>query len=234
MRPSNVFQLEMASHLADRRTLIIRLGFTLLLGLPFILIAMPPKIQVSGLLIIMIFITFFGAAVTFVRRRAEGHYTRLKLLPIPVPGIIGDMILAGVLIDFVQMGLLLALFMIVYSPGITAWALLETAGLFVLVILILNVLGILLAFVIKKNSEAHLFGALAAGFLAFISGLFPVPGRFQKAIEILTTWNPLSNLGKGLMALAANPESGRDALTLAWTIVLMLFIFAILQRTLRR
>ena len=41
MRPGNVFQLEMATALAGRRAAAMRLALPLLLGLPFVLTAMP-------------------------------------------------------------------------------------------------------------------------------------------------------------------------------------------------
>ncbi len=233
MRPDNVFKLEIAALLADGRALIIRFAFTLLLGLPFVVIAMPAGIQVAGLQIILLFTGFFGATVHFARRRAEGHFNRLKLLPLPVPGIIGDMLLAGVLTDCAQMGLLLVLFIWVNTAGAPLSALLEISGLFVLTVSTLNLLGTLLAFLIQNTSEAHLFGALATGLLAFFSGLFPVPESMQGAIEGLGAWNPLSCMGDRLLGLTTGREAG-GGFTPAWIVILGLFTAVACLRFLHR
>ena len=46
----------------------------------------------------------FGAAVTRVRRRSEGHLTRLRLLPVAPWRVWADLLLAGAAIDLLQFG----------------------------------------------------------------------------------------------------------------------------------
>jgi ABC-type multidrug transport system permease subunit len=230
VRPGNVFQLEMAAAVAGRRTLMIRLGFTLLLGLPFILVSMPVKIQASGLSVIIIFIAFFGSAVTFVRRKSEGHMDRLKILPVPGWRIIGDMVLAGAFIDCIQMGLLFFFLFMIYGSFMTYITILKITGLFITTLLLLNLLGILLASITKDNAEVHLFGTLGSGLLAFISGLFPVPDSLEPVVRLATAWNPLSMMGNTLIRASIRPSYAMNDLDVPWMMILFLFILIVGQR----
>jgi hypothetical protein len=213
---------------------MIRLGFTLLVGLPFILISMPTRIKISGLLVLMIFTTFFGSAVSIVRRRTEGHYNKLKLLPIPMWSILSDMVLANGLIDFFQMGILLALFSLVNFNGITLIAALSISGLFIINIFILNIWGILLGHFVRNNSEVHLFGALGVGILAFLSGLFPVHSSLKNIIEIVSSWNTVSILRNNIMGLATESYYCNVPSTIISTLVLIAFLLILFMRILDR
>ncbi|EFK07938.1 ABC-2 type transporter [delta proteobacterium NaphS2] len=230
MRPGNVFQLDTAAFLANRRGLIIRLGFTMLLGLPFVIIAMPLKIRLSGLSFIIIFVTFFGAAVSSVRRKTEGHYERLKVLPLPLWIIQMDMMLAGALVDFIQTGFLLVLFIAFYGTGITFGAILEISGLFITTLLLFNALGMMLACLMKNNSEVHLFGALGAFILAFISGLMPAPAVIQKWIVIIGRWNPLTAMGRSLMGTAQGQMGGIHDAGVFWGLMTLIFLIIVFIR----
>jgi hypothetical protein len=230
MMPHNVFQLETAAFLANRRGLIIRLGFTLLLGLPFVIIAMPLKIRLSGLSFIIIFVTFFGAAVSSVRRKTEGHDERLKVLPLPLWHIRMDMMLAGALVDFIQTGFLLVLFMVFYGTGITLGAILKISGLFIMTIVLFNTFGMMLACLMKNNSEVHLFGALGAFILAFLSSLMPVPAPIQNWILIIGGWNPLAALGRSLIRTAQGQMGGTHDAGALWMPVTLIFVIIVLMR----
>jgi len=221
---SNVFQLEIAAALAGRRSMMIRLGFTWLLGLPFILVDMPLRVKVSGLSVIIIFIAFFGAAVTYVRRKTEGKLERLKILPIPGWRITGDMILAGALMDCIQMFLLLLLFFMTLDVPVTFVAVLKITGLFITSVLLFNLLGILLALTVKDNSEVHLFGVLGAILLAFLSGLFPVSERLQPMTDLAGACNPLTIMVKDLIRLSEGRFETLHELAAPWIIVMFLFI----------
>ncbi|MCF8131482.1 MAG: ABC transporter permease [Deltaproteobacteria bacterium] len=230
MMPHNVFQLETAAFLANRRGLIIRLGFTALLGLPFVVIAMPLQIRLSGLSFIIIFVTFFGAAVSSVRRKREGHYERLKVLPLPLWNIQMDMMLAGALVDFIQTGFLLVLFMVFYGTSITLGAILKISGLFILTLVLFNALGMMLACLVKNNSEVHLFGALGAFILAFLSSLMPVPAAIQKWILVIDRWNPLAAMGRSLISTAQGQTVGMHDAGVLWMLITLVFIIIVLMR----
>lgn len=215
MKPANVFQLEMTAGLASVRSLFMKVGFALLLGLPFVFITMPLEVRIRGLTILVIFPSFFGAAVTLVRRRSEGHLRRLRLLPIPRWILLGDILLYGAVMDCLQMGPVLILLAI-------------ACAIFFGTVLLLNLLGMLLGFVMKSNPEVHLAAALAAGTIAFASGLLPAPPRVQWLIERRGSWNPVFHLSCALGRLEQGGEARGGILVVASCafagIILILFL----------
>jgi hypothetical protein len=227
MKPGNIFQLEMRVAFARKRSFIIKLGFTFLLGFPFVLLAIPIKVQVAGLVMLVLFTSFFGAAVSLVRRRADGFIRRLRILPIRGWVILGDFLIAGVVIDLMQMGILLAIFTLVHGSGVTPGAVILTGGVFFLAVLFLNIAGMLLGFAMKSNSEVHLVGALAIGILAFISDIIPVPGRLIQIIETTGRWSPVAAFARSLerLALGTGTVGSMEVLASGIFICVMFAIF---------
>lgn len=230
MMPENVFQLELAAALSNRRRLLMRLGLPLLLGLPFVLAAMPAAVRAGGLVMLVLFIGFFGAAVSAVRRRTEGLETRLRVLPVSTRTVRFDLILAGSLVDVLQTAPLLVLFALVNAAQSEPGALLVAAGLLVWVVLALNLLGLLLAALMRSNPEVHLAGALAVGLIAFASGLFPAFDRLRPVVAAVSAWSPVAWLA-GALQRTAEGNTGYGAAAQAWAAgALGLFLLACLAR----
>jgi hypothetical protein len=204
--PSNVFRLEIAATFAGVRGWMMRLGFTMLIALPFLLVAMPPGVRASGLTMLILFTGFFGAAVALVRRRSDGQLRLLHLLPGPRIFSYADMILAGAAVDVVQVILVVLLYLAVNAPGFAPIDALRGFGFLVAALVPLNLLGLLLGLAMKGNAEVHLTGALSVGVLAIGSGLAPVPRRLEGPVEVLSAVNPISLFREYLLS-AADPVS---------------------------
>jgi hypothetical protein len=221
MTPANIYQLEVKSSLSSGRSLFMKLGFTFLLGFPFVLVDLPVRIQAAGLVMILLFAGFLGAAITCVHRRSEGHLTKLKLLPLPRWLIYTDLTLASAAVDILQMGLLLGLFLTVRGDGSTAGSVIVMAGLFLSNVLLLDGLGVGLGALARSNSEVHLAGALGVGVIAFLSGLFPVPARLQGFVSATSRFSPPAHLMNALTAAGAASETTPPPVSLsaAWAVV---------------
>ncbi len=203
MKPANLFQLEMASALSNRWAFIMRLGLPILLAGPFCLIDMPVRMKASGIVMLILFLTFFGAAVAMVRRRSNGQLTRLSVLPIRRGIIWLDYLLAGAAMDLVQLAGVLSLYICINAVhGTDAMVILTTAGWLCVVVLLLNLLGMCLAMVVAGNQEVHLLGAMFVGLLALVSGLFPVPDRIAGLVETIAQVSPVGILASQLAGLA--------------------------------
>jgi hypothetical protein len=191
MKPANLFQMETAALLASRRTLCIKLAFPLLLGLPFVLLEMPLNARLAGLVILLVMVAFFGSSVAFVRRRREGRMGRLMILPVSMGRIMGDLLLAGIVVDLMQMGSVVIVFVFVHGSGMALETAVTTAGLLAAALLLLNVMGMALGYAMNENSEIHLTGGLVSGVIILFSGILPVPAPIQRVIEPVAAWNPL-------------------------------------------
>jgi hypothetical protein len=198
MKPANVFQLVLAEKFASARGAAMRLGLAFLLGLPFVLAAMPARVKAAGLVMLIVFTSFFGAAVGLVRWRTEGRITRLRVLPTPVWKTSGDYLLANSAVDLMQTGPVLVLLVVLNGNTTDIGLYAAGAGLFSATVLILNLLGILLGWAMKSNPEVHLFGAVAVGLIAFFSGLFPVPHAISRLVTAVAAWNPVGVLARAL------------------------------------
>jgi hypothetical protein len=202
MRPANLFQVEMAVLAAGTRGLLTKLGLSLLLGLPFVLFAMPLSVRLGALVAILTFTSFFGAAVGIVRRRGEGQLQRLALLPVRRSVVLLDLLLSFSVLDAAQLGILLAPFLAIHAPGLTLWGAVLAAGRLLQAVVLLNALGLALGLSLRSNPEVHLFGALASGVLLALSGRIPVPERIRPLLEPVARWNPVSRFAAALAQVA--------------------------------
>ena len=200
--PSNTFLMECVDIFGNPRKMVLKLVFTLLLGLPFILANMPGAVRISGIGFLVLFSSFFGASVGMVRKKTAGLTIRLTLLPIPGIVWLSDFALAGAVMDFLQTGTILALYLLIHGQGVTPGAVLLTATLFAMTVLILNVLGIMLGQWLSSNAEVHLTGAFMTLILAFASGLVPMPERLRTIQGTAAQFNPLNILLKVLKGCA--------------------------------
>lgn len=203
--PANTFQMECADILGNPRKMVLKVVFTLLLGLPFVLADMPGRVRLAGVGFLILFSSFFGASVGMVRKKTAGLTLRLALLPIPGIVWLSDFVLAGSLMDFFQSGTILALYLLIHGQAVTVGAVLFAASLFAVTVLILNALGIMLGQWLSSNAEVHLAGALSTLMLAFMSGLVPVPERLRFIQSVAVRYNPLDLL---LNILGNCAESG--------------------------
>jgi ABC-type multidrug transport system permease subunit len=228
MRPANLFQVEMAVLAAGTRGLLTKLGLSLLLGLPFVLFAMPLPVRLAGLTAILTFSSFFGAAVGIVRRRTEGQLQRLALLPLRRSTVLLDLLLSFAVLDAAQLGILLALFLAIHAQDPTAWTLVLAAGRLLQAVVLLNALGLGLGLSLRSNPEVHLFGALAAGVLLALSGQIPVPARVRPLLVPIARWNPVSRFAASLGEAAGGLTAGGPPI--GALVFLLLFASAIAWR----
>ncbi len=202
MIPGNVFRLQLAAAMAGRRRMALRIGVTVLLALPFLLVDMPAHAQASGLAMVIVFTAFFGAAVGHARLRADQRLARLRLLPIS-PGVLTlDLVLASMAARLGPTAVVLAAFVAVNGRAGAVAAILSLAAALTVSLLLLTVLGMIIGRLARDNAEVHLFGALTAVVLAAMSGLTPLPERLS-GLNVLTPVNPITWLHKTLVSLAA-------------------------------
>ena len=198
MKPVTVFHLELASALSGFRPIIMRLGLAFLIGAPFVFVSMPVRVQVGGLVTLVIFTTFFGAAVGMTRARAEGRLARLALLPIPRWKVLADIVLSNAVIDMLQTTPLLVFFILINGSDVKSAILLPLAGFYCATIFLLNMTGVLVGWIMKSNPEVHLIGGLSVGIVAFVSGLFSRPGAGWPAYGAYHAMEP--HIGTGAPA----------------------------------
>jgi ABC-type multidrug transport system permease subunit len=194
MRPTSVYQLELASVFSNARSIFMKLGYAYLLGLPFALIQMPAHVRVIGITMLILFTSFFGAATSLVTRRTEGQMARLGQLPIRRSSLYFDLLLSGAVVDIAQVGVVLILLLLVNGTGVSLALVAAIAATFVLAVLFLNILGMLLGLVSKNSQEVHLIGALGVGIIGFLSGIFPTPDRIEGLIAATSSVSPLHML----------------------------------------
>lgn len=225
--PANTFLMECADIFGNPRKMILKLVFTLLLGLPFILANMPGTVSIAGIGFLILFSSFFGASVGMVRKKTAGLIIRLSLLPVPSIVWLSDFALAGAVMDFFQTGTILALYLLVHGQGITVGAIMLTVTLFAVTVLILNILGIMLGQWLSSNAEVHLTGAFTTLILAFVSGLVPVPERLRIVQGAAAQYNPLNML---LKVLSGCTEGGThvSGIHIVWSLTVIAILATVI------
>lgn len=229
MTAGNLFRLQLAEAFSNRRLVIFRIAITALLALPFILVGMPVRAQAGGLVMVILFTSFFGAAVSFARLISEKRLERLMLLPASHGLIWLDLVFSSALLRLVPVMAVLVAFIAVNGKGITPASLINVAGMLSMSLLLLTLLGMVAGRLSHSNGEVHLFGAIICTVLAVVSGIMPLPGRL-KFLAVTATCNPISRLLTALIELA-NGNQAISGTELVLTSMILLALAAIsLQR----
>ena len=206
MMHGNVFRLQLAAYFGDRRRITLRIGVSTLLALPFIFVSMPARAQATGIVMVILFTGFFGAAVGHARLRADLRYARLTLLPMSRGVLWLDLVLASALARLAPVMVVLAGFLVVNGREVTPASLIGLLGFLCASLLLLTLLGMGTGRLARSNGEVHLFGALVCAMLAFISGVTPLPEKLTW-LKTTTVWNPISRLLTALTRLSGNSAS---------------------------
>ncbi len=220
--PPSLFRLEVKAALAGVRAIGLRVGVTLLLGLPFVLVAVPLRIGAAGMAMLVTFTALFGAVVGGVRRREDGRREHLRLLPLPRWLVAADTILAGATVDMVQIAPLMVAFAASRAAPASWATVVGLAGALAASLLLLNALGLAVASRVRTNAEAHLYGALAVAGAALFSGLVPTPEHLQGLVAVTARWSPLHHLAAMLQAVA-----GEDPGVTIWPMGATLVVFLV-------
>ena len=193
MMPGNLFRLQMLAALGDRRHLVLRIGISFLLAMPFIFVGMPERVKAAGIVMVILFTSFFGAAVGHARLRAEMRLARLMLLPTSRAIIWLDLVLASTLSRLVPAVIVLSGFVLINGQNIAPVSIIDLFGLLCSSLILLTLLGMGTGRLARSNGEVHLFGALVCAIIAFISGVTPLP---QKLLwfKAMVAFNPLGRL----------------------------------------
>ena len=226
MKPTNLYQIELASVFANGRSLAIKLGYAYLLGLPFALIEMSANARVIGVIVLILFTSFFGAATTIVSRRSDGLLDRLQMLPLRKRGIYLDFLLSGAIVDILQVGVVFLLLLAVNGSSVSLNLVLGIAGMFVLSALLLNILGMLLGTIAKGSQEVYLIGSLGIGVIGFFSGLYPVSGKIESVVDTISRFSPLRYLADTMRWSMADASVTVGSVA-DWQAVLSILLIAI-------
>ena len=212
MTCGNLFRLQMAAAMTNKRQVALRVGVSTLLATPFIFVDMGPRAQTIGIVMVILFTGFFGAATAHARLRSDLRYARLTLLPIPRPTIWLDLILASILARLTPVLIVLTAFVAVNAQSISPASIPTLLGLLCGCLLVLTLLGMAIGTLARTNGEVHLLGALTVALLAFVSGITPLPHRLIW-LKMAAKCNPIAMLLDELNRLSI-PESSIPPLQL--------------------
>lgn len=229
MMAGNLFRLQLTEAFSNRRLVIFRIAITALLALPFILVGMPARVQAGGIVMVILFTSFFGAAVSFARLIAEKRLERLMLLPTSHGLIWFDLVFSSAFLRLIPVVVVLAGFIAVNGKGITPTSLISVAGMLCMSLLLLTLLGMGAGWLSRSNGEVHLFGAIICTILAVVSGIMPLPEKL-KFLAITKSWNPIARLLTTLIELA-NGDAVISEMELVLTSIILIILAALtLQR----
>lgn len=197
MMPANLFCLQLAASFGNRRRFLLRLGISVLLSLPFILVAMPGRAQTVGLVMVIIFTSFFGAAIGHAQLRHDLRLARLTLLPTSRSLLSLDLLLASMVARIIPAATVLICFLFANAQDLTPSGIIHLFAWLCAALLLVILLGMGAARLARSNGEVHLFGMLICAALAFISGLTPLPAKLTP-VQATAFLNPIARLHTAL------------------------------------
>ncbi len=202
MMPSNLFCLQVAAAFEGRRRLILRIGISAMLALPFILVAMPAGVQAAGLIMVILFTSFFGAATSHAQLRHDLRLGRLTLLPTSRAVVWLDLVLASMVARIVPASIVLTCFVFINGQGMSPSESISLIGWLCGSLGLLVLLGMGTAKLARNNAEVHLFGVLACAILACVSKVTPLPAKLR-CVESTTFLNPIAQLLRAIKRVSA-------------------------------
>jgi hypothetical protein len=134
--------------------------------------------------------------------------------------------------DFLRLGILLALFLLLRGNPPSLSFVITTAGALLASVLVCNILGGFLGTFLRNNPEIHLFGALGCALFGAASGILPLPARLLIIVDSLNPWNPLAHLLTKLEAFIDDKNVVATPLDVFSTLLLAATAGVILLRSL--
>jgi hypothetical protein len=229
MMPGNLFRLQILASLGDRRHLILRIGISFLLAMPFIFVGMPARAKAAGIVMVILFTSFFGAAVGHARLRAEMRLARLMLLPTSRAIIWLDLVLSSTLSRLVPAIIVLSGFVLINGQNIMPASIINLFGLLCSSLILLTLLGMGIGRLACSNGEVHLFGALVCAMIAFFSGVTPLPKRLLW-LNAVSAFNPIGRLLTFLKDIGEGTKYLSNTELVFASLVSAAVVFAVIMR----
>ena len=185
-----VWRLEWRLALRRRRLLLLNIAIPLLLVLPIAMSAAPAFHASAAYTVLFILFGTFGSAIPLLRDGESGPLRRVILRGVSERALLAERILAGAVLDTLE--ILPALLAVSWfgRPGGATLALLLVS--LPLALLAANLVGALVAAVARSIAEGALLASLASLFLLHGSGVFrtPDPGSWQARLEEFLPFAP--------------------------------------------
>lgn len=229
MTPLNLFRLQLMDTFTGSARLTVRFGVTILLALPFIFIDLPMPAKSSGLVMVIMFTTFFGSAIAHARLCEDGRFTRLRLLPISRPILWLDLVLASAINRMIPAAILLTGFIIINGPTVSFVFLIYIAFELCATVVLLVISATLLGHAARSNGQVHLFAALVCACIAFISGVIPTAPKLASVTAALAA-NPLYQLRNALSGMTNETLTISSLKFIMSCIILAVFALVIVLR----
>jgi len=218
-----VWRLEWTMALRRRRLLALNMGIPLLLVVPIAVGGAPAFHAAAAYAVLFVLFATFGSAIPLIRDGGDGLLRRTLLAGGSGRAILVPRLLAGGILDALQ--LLPALVVVLVAGGAHGGVWLLAAPLLLGAVLAGNLVGVWVAALARSLAEGALFAAVVSLFLLHASGVFrtPAPGSLAAAVEPLapfTAFHRMLLAGAGGGPLA--PGTDLTGLLATWGGVLLI------------
>lgn len=203
-----MWRLEWRLALRRRRLLLLNTAIPLLLVLPLAAGGAPAYHASAAYAVLFVLFGTFGSAIPLLRDGEGGPLRRVILRGIPERVLLAERILAGVVLDTLE--ILPALLVVSWLGGAGGPALAMLLASVPPALLAANLVGCWVAALARSIAEGALLAALASLFLLHGSGVFrtPAEGSWEAGLEALLPFTPFH---EALFAVAGGALPGGNA-----------------------
>jgi hypothetical protein len=202
MLPGTIWQRELVEFAQRRRSLVIKLAFPLLFGIPLVSAA-PPVYAAITLTMLFAIIGALGGGAVLSRERLSGLSLRYRTLPVTPGRLLIERLSTSGAIDLLQVAPVLLLIALRHPSQFAWWPalLLSTAA----ALLIGNLMGAVASTLSDSPGEVMLYVFIALLPLLYLSGVFtPLT---EPALLVVSRLLPFSYLHEALLgALGGQPN----------------------------
>lgn len=200
-----MWRLEWRLALRRRRLLLLNTAIPLLLVLPLAAGGAPAYHASAAYAVLFVLFGTFGSAIPLLRDGEGGPLRRVILRGIPERVLLAERILAGAVLDTLE--ILPALLVVSWLGGAGGPALAMLLASVPPALLAANLVGCWVAALARSIAEGALLAAVASLFLLHGSGVFrtPVEGSWEARLEALLPFTPFH---EALFAVAGSALPG--------------------------
>jgi len=235
MSSAPIWTLEWKLALRRRRLFVLNLGIPLILVAPLALGGAPAFHAAAAYAVLFVLFGVFGSAIPMIREGEGGLLRRILLAGAPEARILGERVLAGSALDFLQLLPALAVILFVGHAGGHLWLL--APPVLLLTLLCANLVGIWVAALARSLAEGALFAAVVALFLLHGSGVFRTapPGTPGAFLQDALPFGPLHRTLLAAVGGGTAPSVGWSLLVpgagaVAVLVVTLVFARVLLER----
>lgn len=237
----NFFTKEMIEAVRKPRSLVLKLIFPSLVGMPMIFSSAPRTVVAGVIVMLALMIGVFGAGVGLTKDRTDGIMQRTLITPVKSVNVVLSHLAAGIFVELLQLSpLIIALLVMNLKAHADISSIAMLIAITGLTVVSANALGLFASAFASSSGEIHLYSVLIIFPIIGISGIFQTQSSSNLVLAKVSLISPLTYFYQGLLRVLGQSSAmdysqlyaGSTAVMVVFLAIACMFSNRILRREL--